>query len=118
MLQGLHQVVVNADLYINGDVWHTMVLAIGGDHISSDIAHGLRLPISQAELVKKQVWHKDQEIKESHNRTLLKIPVHDDREIMMKVLQYGGQALVLGPHHLKDKVEQEIRSMHSRYDTG
>jgi cell division protein FtsA len=41
-------------IYIEGDVWHTMVLAIGGDHISSDIAHGLRLPISQAELVKKQ----------------------------------------------------------------
>ena len=41
-------------IYIEGDVWHTMVLAIGGDHISSDIAHGLRLPISQAEEIKKQ----------------------------------------------------------------
>jgi cell division protein FtsA len=41
-------------IYIGGDVWHTNVLAIGGDHITSDIAHGLRLPISQAEEIKRQ----------------------------------------------------------------
>jgi cell division protein FtsA len=41
-------------IYVDGDVWHTMVLAIGGNHITSDIAHGLRLPISQAEEIKKQ----------------------------------------------------------------
>jgi cell division protein FtsA len=35
-------------IYIGGDVWHTNVLAVGGDHITSDIAHGLRLPITQA----------------------------------------------------------------------
>ena len=41
-------------IYVNGDVWHTMVLAVGGNHVTQDIAHGLRLPISQAEDVKKQ----------------------------------------------------------------
>ena len=41
-------------IYIDGDIWHTIVLAVGGDHITSDIAHGLRLPLSQAEEVKKQ----------------------------------------------------------------
>jgi len=41
-------------LYVDGDVWHTMVLAVGGNHITQDIAHGLRLPVSQAEEVKKQ----------------------------------------------------------------
>jgi len=41
-------------IYIEGDVWHTMVLGFGGDHITSDIAHGLRLPIPQAEEIKKQ----------------------------------------------------------------
>ncbi len=41
-------------IYINGDVWHTMVLAVGGNHITSDIAHGLRLPLEQAEAVKLQ----------------------------------------------------------------
>ncbi len=41
-------------LYVNGDVWHTMVLAVGGNHITQDIAHGLRLAFPQAEEIKKQ----------------------------------------------------------------
>lgn len=44
-------------IYIAGDVWHTMVLPVGGNHITNDIAHGLRLPISQAEEVKKLYGH-------------------------------------------------------------
>src|SRR5215208_6304907 len=41
-------------IYVDGDVWHTMVLAVGGNHITQDIAHGLRLSFEQAEEVKKQ----------------------------------------------------------------
>lgn len=44
-------------IYVDGDVWHTMVLAVGGNHITQDIAHGLRLPLAQAEEVKKQQGH-------------------------------------------------------------
>jgi len=44
-------------IYIEGDVWHTMVLAVGGNHVTSDIAHGLRLPFSQAEEVKISHGH-------------------------------------------------------------
>jgi cell division protein FtsA len=40
-------------IYVNSDVWHTMVLAVGGNHVTQDIAHGLRLPFVQAEDVKK-----------------------------------------------------------------
>jgi cell division protein FtsA len=39
-------------IYIDGDVWHTAVLGVGGNHITSDIAHGLRLPMDQAEEIK------------------------------------------------------------------
>lgn len=41
-------------IYVDGDVWHTMVLAVGGNHITQDIAHGLRLPVAQAEEIKKE----------------------------------------------------------------
>jgi cell division protein FtsA len=41
-------------LYVDGHVWHTMVLAVGGNHITNDIATGLRLPIPQAEEIKKK----------------------------------------------------------------
>ncbi len=44
-------------IYIDGDVWHTMVLAVGGNHVTSDIAHGLRLSIDQAEEIKKRYGH-------------------------------------------------------------
>ncbi len=44
-------------IYVDGDVWHTMVLAVGGNHITQDISHGLRLNLSQAEEVKKQQGH-------------------------------------------------------------
>lgn len=44
-------------IYVNGNVWHTMVLAVGGNHVTQDIAHGLRLPIPQAEELKKQQGH-------------------------------------------------------------
>lgn len=39
-------------IYIDNDVWHTMVLDVGGNHITNDIAHGLRVPFSQAEEIK------------------------------------------------------------------
>lgn len=40
-------------IYVDGDVWHTMVMAVGGNHITADIAHGLRLPLNTAEEIKK-----------------------------------------------------------------
>lgn len=39
-------------IYIEGNVWHTMVLSVGGNHITSDVAHGLRLPADMAEKIK------------------------------------------------------------------
>jgi cell division protein FtsA len=44
-------------IYVDGDVWHTMVLAVGGNHLTQDVAHGLRLPLAQAEEIKKQQGH-------------------------------------------------------------
>jgi cell division protein FtsA len=44
-------------IYIDGDVWYTSVLAVGGNHITSDIAHGLRLPQPEAEEIKLQHGH-------------------------------------------------------------
>ncbi len=39
-------------IIIEGDVWHSKVLPVSGNLITSDIAHGLRLPFTQAEEVK------------------------------------------------------------------
>ncbi len=41
-------------VHLDGYLWHTAVLPIGGDHITSDIAVGLRTPIPEAEQVKTE----------------------------------------------------------------
>ena len=45
-----------ADLAIfeRGSLWHTGVVAVGGDHFTNDIAVGLRTPIPDAERVKRR----------------------------------------------------------------
>lgn len=40
-------------VYVDGAVRHSGVLAVGGDHITSDIVHGLRIPLSRAEKLKE-----------------------------------------------------------------
>ena len=42
-------------IFVDGAVVHTSVLALGGDHITHDIAYGLRTPTTEAETV-KQKW--------------------------------------------------------------
>jgi cell division protein FtsA len=44
-------------IFIEGTVWHTAVISVGGNHITNDIAHGLRLPFDQAEEIKLEVGH-------------------------------------------------------------
>jgi len=44
-------------IYLDGNVWHTMVISVGGSHLTSDIAHGLRLPADMAERLKIEHGH-------------------------------------------------------------
>ncbi len=44
-------------IFIEGTVWHTRSLAMGGEYITNDIAIGLRLPPEVAEQVKIQHGH-------------------------------------------------------------
>jgi len=39
-------------VYLNGIIKHTGVLAVGGDHVSNDLAYGLKVPLSRAEQLK------------------------------------------------------------------
>src|SRR6266404_3832966 len=41
-------------LFRDGAVWHTAVLPLGGDHITNDVAVGLRTPMTDAESLKKR----------------------------------------------------------------
>ena len=39
-------------VYANGIIKHTGVIAVGGDHISNDLAYGLKVPLGRAEQLK------------------------------------------------------------------
>src|SRR5205085_4182403 len=39
-------------IYLDGIIKHTGVLAVGGDHVSNDLAYGLKVPLSRAEQLK------------------------------------------------------------------
>ncbi len=39
--------------YVDGAIRYTGVLAVGGDHVSNDLAYGLKIPLSRAEQLKK-----------------------------------------------------------------
>ncbi|MBC7812012.1 MAG: cell division protein FtsA, partial [Burkholderiales bacterium] len=44
-------------IFIEGTVWHTSVISVGGDHITNDITHFMRVPFDTAEAVKVQHGH-------------------------------------------------------------
>jgi predicted DNA-binding transcriptional regulator YafY len=69
-----------------------------------------------AEIVRHQRWHPDQEIVPLPDGLILSLPLSDDRELIMKVLQFGSQARIIHPESLRTKVREEIARMSARYD--
>jgi len=39
-------------IFLDGSIWHTSVLALGGNNVTNDISVGIRTPISEAERIK------------------------------------------------------------------
>ena len=68
-----------------------------------------------AALVRRQFWHERQKIEEQEDGICLSLPVSDDREIVMKILQYGANARVLAPESLRKRVAAEIGKMAAHY---
>ena len=44
-------------VFLDGSVWHTIILPVGGNHLTHDIAVGLRTPFTVAETLKTQYGH-------------------------------------------------------------
>jgi len=85
---------------IDGDVWHTSVLAVGGNHVTSDIAHLLRLPISQAEEIKLQ----------HGNATRIDIPMEES----FVIKPFGEeQSIQINRHELCNIIEARIEEIFS-----
>lgn len=68
-----------------------------------------------AETVAYQQWHPHQQIRKGKDELLLTLPVADDREIIMKVLQFGNHASIISPPNLRKKIHKEIEKMVQLY---
>lgn len=75
----------------------------------------IRLTGMAAERVRQQHWHPKQSIKEEEHGILLSLPVADDRELIMKILQFGDEAEVIAPQALREKIKIAINAMAERY---
>lgn len=73
-------------IYIEGNVWHTMVLSVGGNHVTSDIVHGLRLPADVAEKIKVDHGHaRARDVDAS--MFVPTIPFGEDRPVQMSKME-------------------------------
>lgn len=70
----------------------------------------------RARWVRSQCWHRDQQItEEPDGSVVLSLPVSHFAEIMMEVLKFGADAEVLEPMELREEVRREIEKMRKIY---
>ncbi|HSH02122.1 MAG TPA: cell division protein FtsA [Anaerolineae bacterium] len=84
-------------LYANGMVWHTAVIPIGGNHITNDIAIGLRVPFEMAEQVKMRYGDCR--------------PDEIDPESIFTVEPFGGEKIQVGRQDLAYVIEARVEEI-------
>lgn len=71
----------------------------------------------RAPWIREQVWHRDQEVQDlSDGSLILSFPVCDFHEVKMRILQFGGDVVVLSPEELKRDVRDEARVILRNYE--
>ena len=84
-------------LYTEGMVWHTSVIPVGGNHITNDIAIGLRVPFDVAERVKVQYGDCR--------------PEQIDTDSIFTVEPFGGETIKVGRQELAQVIEARVEEM-------
>jgi cell division protein FtsA len=99
-------------IFIEGSIWHTVVLPTGGEHITNDIGVGLRTPFTTAEELK---------IKHGHARPLsinpnetIDVSVFGEGERQRVSRQFLSQIIEARVEEIFDLILQEIKR--SGYD--
>jgi cell division protein FtsA len=84
-------------LYRQGSVYHTRVLPVGGNHVTNDIAIGLRVPFPVAEKVKVQYGDCR--------------PAEIDSESMFTVAPFSGERIMVGRQDLAAVIEARVEEI-------
>jgi len=98
------------------DDWLAGSFGIFKDDASARYTAEILFTGTAADIVRNQRWHPQQRIKETQEGLVLQLPVADDRELLMKVLQFGHQARVLKPEELRKKISAEVVKMAGVYN--
>ena len=75
----------------------------------------IRFTGTAAKIVRHQIWHEKQKIEREQDGIRLTLPIADDRELIMKVLQFGARAEILRPKKLRQRLAAEIGRMAEHY---
>jgi cell division protein FtsA len=95
-------------VYANGTIKHTGVLAVGGDHLSNDLAYGLKVPLSRAERLK--IEHGSARVNpEARGRTIQLASDHGLPERSIK-LEHLQRIMSLRLEEIFQLLAQEIQS--------
>jgi cell division protein FtsA len=99
-------------IYIEGAVWHTAVIPVGGEHLTNDIAQILHLPPETAETVKRRHGHARPSLLDP-NHTFAVRPFGEERSVQIKRVDL---AAIIEPRveELFSLVRQEVKR--SGYD--
>lgn len=84
-------------LFMDGMVWHTSVIPVGGNHVTNDIAIGLRVPFEVAERVKLQYGDCR--------------PAQIDPESIFTVEPFGGEKIQVGRQDLAHVIEARVEEI-------
>jgi cell division protein FtsA len=96
-------------VYEEGDLLHAAVIPIGADHITSDIAIGLRTSLEIADILKKQyVNAASQQVNKYEEIDLQTLGAPQSEVVSLRFVSDIAQARV---EELFDKVEQELKKI-------
>jgi cell division protein FtsA len=96
-------------VYCDGVIKHTGVLAVGGDHVSNDLAYGLKLPLGRAEQLK--IEHGSAIVDESVKGQKISIP--NDLGLPAKTinLEHLRRIMSLRLEEVFELIEQELAEL-------
>jgi cell division protein FtsA len=99
-------------IFIEGSVWHTAILPVGGHHLTNDIAICLRTPFDEAEETKKKHGHaRPQEVGEDETLNIAAFGEQSRQRISRREL---AQVLHARVEEIATLILQEIKR--SGYD--
>jgi cell division protein FtsA len=96
-------------VYCDGVIKHTGVLAVGGDHVSNDLAYGLKLPLGRAEQIK--IEHGGAMLDESSKGQKISIPHELGLPAKTINLEHLRRIMSLRLEEILSLVEQELAEL-------